>query len=197
MDFWKRNKEKEPAQQAPGEVEAFLLAYDNSLVDALNKARGRPVEALIVLEKMTKLKPDIAEVWGLKGATLAELQFHEEALRSFNVAVSLDPNFPLAWQGKGACLVHLNRYEEALAALERARSTDLVWDYRGTALASLGRYDESVEAFEEAIRLNTGNQEVLAHSRSSLGEVKRRQEAVKANEKRPEHEKAFRKMEAE
>ena len=63
---------------------------------------------------------DKAIVWNNKGATLADLGRHEEALFAFEEAIRLMPVFAEAWSNKGVALYNLGRHKEAATAHKKA-----------------------------------------------------------------------------
>jgi tetratricopeptide (TPR) repeat protein len=53
------------------------------------------------------------------GKILMDLEWNEEALSSFQIAIDLIPGFTEAWYNKCECLIKLQRPEEAFAAINR------------------------------------------------------------------------------
>ncbi|NJL21162.1 MAG: tetratricopeptide repeat protein [Leptolyngbyaceae cyanobacterium SM1_3_5] len=73
-----------------------------------------------MFEQAIAQKPDFAEAWVNKGATLMELGRSEEAIEAFDQAIALNENLPEAWSNRGKALWQLRRFEEGLASVDRA-----------------------------------------------------------------------------
>jgi tetratricopeptide (TPR) repeat protein len=87
-----------------------------------------------------------------RGVTLNELNRYEEALASYDKAISLKPDYHEAWMNRGVSFSKLNRYEEALVAYDKAISiepdyADAFW---GQALSQLvtGNLESGWKNFE-------------------------------------------------
>lgn len=93
---------------------------------------------------------------------------YEEALRSFDRAVSVRPNSLRAWTGRGIALTGLSRYEEALKAFDRATSiaekegphvqasSASLWSSKGMIYFKLKNFGAAIIAFDKAVELNPG-----------------------------------------
>jgi len=55
-----------------------------------------------------------------EGLRLYDLNRHEEALASYDMAIKHNPTYSAAYNNRGACLEKLNRLDEALAAYDMA-----------------------------------------------------------------------------
>ena len=95
-------------------------------------------------------------------STIAAIALHElkrldEALASYDRALSLRPDHAEALNNRGSALQELKRYDEALASYDRALS--LRPDYaealnnRGNVLQELKRLDEALASYDKAIAL--------------------------------------------
>ncbi|KAB8334815.1 tetratricopeptide repeat protein, partial [Scytonema tolypothrichoides VB-61278] len=105
------------------------------------------VNALRYAEKLVGIRGQ-AEDWLEQGRCLNGLKRYEEALASFDKAISLDPSFAKAWGRRGQSLNNLKRYEEALACLDKAISLDSnfawAWGGQGQSLNNLKHYEEAL-----------------------------------------------------
>ena len=85
---------------------------------------------------------------------------HEEALLSYERAITFRPAFAQAHYNRGNALGALHRHAQALESYERAIA--LQPDYadahvkRGVALRDLKRHAEALESYERALRINPG-----------------------------------------
>lgn len=84
-------------------------------------------EAIALTDRVLRLTSqdlDSAQAHHLKGIAYANLGLHEEAVRSFDVAVSLDPEYPDTHCERGVSLFEAYRFSEALRALKTAAALD-------------------------------------------------------------------------
>jgi tetratricopeptide (TPR) repeat protein len=77
-------------------------------------------EALTGSEKLTRLQPDSAINWLMKGQILESMDRNEEALNSYEKATSLDSHNSDAWQNKAGLLAKTNKLDEAIDSYTRA-----------------------------------------------------------------------------
>ncbi|MEL6938185.1 MAG: tetratricopeptide repeat protein [Cyanobacteria bacterium J06598_1] len=73
-------------------------------------------------EQATKLAHNNDSAWYTKGFSLSELGRYEEAIASYDAALSIKPDFHEALNNKGVALGYLRRYEKAIAVFEQAIS---------------------------------------------------------------------------
>ena len=95
-----------------------------------------------------------------KGFSLDNLGKTDEAIRSYERAISLNPANPVAWNNKGYALVRLEEFESVLDYFEKATQLDpkfeRAWINRGLASTGLVQSDldrASPPSFPEALRL--------------------------------------------
>lgn len=83
---------------------------------------------------------------------------HENALKSYEMALELNPNSPIAWDGKGMVLGILRRTQESIQAHDLALKLDpafaRAWNNKGVALGELKRYKEALEAYVQTVKLD-------------------------------------------
>ena len=103
------------------------------------------------------MRPDYAEALYNRGITLHELKRFEEALASYDRALTLRPDYAEALSNRGLTLHELKRFEEALASYDRALT--LRPDYaealsnRGNTLNELKRFEEALASYDRALTL--------------------------------------------
>ena len=82
---------------------------------------------------------------------------YEEAIDSYDQALSIKPDFQEAWNNRGNELSKLGRYEEAINSYDRALQIDSneygIWNNRGIVLGDLGRYEESLTCYDRALQI--------------------------------------------
>jgi tetratricopeptide (TPR) repeat protein len=66
-------------------------------------------KALVACERALRDRPDVAQLWDLKGSAFAELERHAEALAAFERALELDPMLPTARYHRELALRQLGR----------------------------------------------------------------------------------------
>lgn len=122
-----------------------------------------------------------AEQWAAKGASLAQLGKHEEAIEAFDRAIQLDQELAQAWTGKAEALRVLGRPREALMCCNRALSRDPhsigAYNTRGLCYAALNEHDRALDDFDRAITLDPNQREVW-HNRGLSLEAKGDYEAA-------------------
>jgi tetratricopeptide (TPR) repeat protein len=169
------------------------MDYFNRGVDFFYKSQYEL--ALKAFEKVIELKPDHADAWNNKGATLDKLGRHEESLKAFEKVIELKPDDADAWYNKGATLDKLGRHEESLKAsgkaIELKPDRAGAWNNKGVVLNKLGRHEESLKAFEKVIELKPDDADAWNNKGAALDKLGRHEESLKAFEKaielKPDH----------
>ena len=127
------------------------------------------------------MRPDYAEALYNRGITLHELKRFEEALASYDRALTLRPDYAEALSNRGLTLHELKRFEEALASYDRALTVRP--DYaealsnRGLTLHELKRFEEALASYDRALtcgRTMPRRSPIVA----TLQELKRFEEAL-------------------
>jgi tetratricopeptide (TPR) repeat protein len=94
----------------------FELGRSNDAINVIIEA----LQSLDELATTSKIRnQELAEAWMKSGKILMDLEWNEEALSSFQIAIDLIPGFTEAWYNKCECLIKLQRPEEAFAAINR------------------------------------------------------------------------------
>jgi protein O-GlcNAc transferase len=123
----------------------------------------------------------------------------EEALASYDKALTLRPHFLQALYGRGNVLKDLERYEEALASYERALGlngnfTDAL-NNQGIVLHRLSRYGEALASYDKALAIKRDHAGALINRANALQKLKRYAEALASYDKaltmKPDHVGAF------
>jgi protein O-GlcNAc transferase len=128
------------------------------------------------------LKPDYADAFLNKGATLKELKRYEEAIAFSEQALLINPNLAEAWSNKGVALHELKRYDEAIAHYDKALTLkpDYAegWGHKGNTLHELKRYDEAIAHYDKALSLKPDYAEGWSNKGNALNELNRYDEAI-------------------
>ncbi len=96
------------------------------------------VGAIACFEQANEINPNDPEVWNGRGVGLAKLKRYDEAIASYNKALSIPP---------GA--LALNSSSRKI----QANDYYLWWFNRGTALADLGKYADAIDSYGQAIQI--------------------------------------------
>jgi len=142
-------------QLKPENIEAWrIMSYH---LESL----GRIKEAVDTYNKLTKLRPDDAELWCWKGERLLEhCKRYKEALKAFEKSIELKPDYIDAFYKKASVLYQLRRYKEALGAYDEVLKLDLnhdaAWHKKADILLRIFRYDEALEAYSMAMKWKGG-----------------------------------------
>ncbi|NMG06614.1 tetratricopeptide repeat protein [Brasilonema sp. UFV-L1] len=142
--------------------------------------------ALRYAEKLVEIRSH-AQDWSAQGRCLNNLERYEEALASFDKAISLDPNYDWAWANRGDVLDNLQRYEEALLSYDKAILLDpnyaWVWLVRGAVLWSLKRYKEALVSYKKVISLGFDDASIWCLQGNVLDKLQRYEEALVSYDK--------------
>lgn len=139
---------------------------------ALNAEALNPEDKIALLqqiEQLTKKHADYPQLWMAQGTLLLQLANDEDALLSFEKALSLRPDYTAAAISKARALHNIGKTEEALALLDNLHS-DMpkhkgIGILRARILIELTRYSEARAAFgylhqhfpdDQSIRLSLG-----------------------------------------
>ncbi len=99
--------------------------------------------------------------WSNKGMSWQSLGKLEEAIRCYDMAISINPNYAKAIYNKGTALLNLQRYDEAIAFFERAIAInpgyENAWYNKAVSLRELKKLDESNICWDMVIKLKPGD----------------------------------------
>ena len=151
-DLWKERAKVAAIPGASRQLEdAMRLGYEAMASKDLMKA-------LDEFDKAIMLKDDYDVPWRMKGNTLDEMGYHEQALECYKHALQLFPESDETWFSLGSCLFSLGRYNEELTCYERALQYNPVMQKalvnRGSTLHRLGRFKEALETYDKVLKIN-------------------------------------------
>jgi len=139
------------------------------------------MKALDLFDKAIMVKEDYDLPWRLKGNTLDEMGYHEQALECYRRALELYPENDETWFSLGSCLFSLGRYNEELLCYERALQYNPMMQKslinKGSTLHRLGRYREALENYDKVLKINYrlekvhNNRGATLHSLGQLNEA--------------------------
>ncbi len=96
--------------------------------------------------------------WRLKGNTLDEMGYHEQALECYKRALELLPEGEETWYSLGNCFYALGRFTEEIMCYDKALFYDPSMQKalinKGSTLHRLGRYQEALETYDKVLRIN-------------------------------------------
>jgi tetratricopeptide (TPR) repeat protein len=124
----------------------------------------KPIAALGCFDRATELKPDDYVLWYMRGNLLnKDLQSYQNAISSYDRALSLNPNFADAWMGKGKAFHEQGQYGSALAAYEQALKLNpelaVAWILQARTQLALGRRTDAIANLQRALQLNPNDSE--------------------------------------
>jgi tetratricopeptide (TPR) repeat protein len=175
-------REVERAEQLPADVR-FPLPYVAQEIEritddktALSRAeqlasRGRPEEALAILDRLAVKYPDWGPAWLHRGQLLLQTNRHAAAESALRNAARLVPRSPKPYFYLGAALAEQGRHREAVAAFDRA--TELQPTYAeahyglGRSLRASGDRAGAIQSLRAAVRYLPG----YVQARLALGEL--------------------------
>lgn len=113
--------------------------------------------AMADVEEVLKLKPDLAEVYSLRGMLFVQNGDHEAALQDFETSLALDPELPAAYLSRGQLYLSEGQSDAALQDFDRAQQlapdSVLVYTNRGNAYLLLESYEAALADFNRALEL--------------------------------------------
>ena len=144
-------------------------------------------------------RPDYAAVLNDRGVALRDLNRFDEALESYDWALTLRPDYPEALNNRGVALQHLGRFDEALESYERALAlrpdNAEALNNRGVTLHDLRRFDEALASYQRALALRPDYPEALNNHGVILDDLKRFDEALESYDRalalRPDYPEAL------
>jgi tetratricopeptide (TPR) repeat protein len=164
----------------PGQSEPDAL-YAAAVVQWRDRRRD---DAIRLIDKALRLKPDFAAALCMGGYMLGECGKPEPALRFYRRALELDASLTVAHLNAGKLLFGERRFTEALASFDAA--TALApndpdgWSSRAGALRELGRLEESLQAAQRALFLRHDFPEAAINLGNALLKLDRAEEALEA-----------------
>ncbi|MGH7995666.1 MAG: tetratricopeptide repeat protein, partial [Opitutaceae bacterium] len=161
---------------APGD---FRL---NHLLGGLRLQQGRPDEALALLERARKSRPNSAPTLVCLAMALNAVGRAEEGEKALRRALDVNPRSEEAWNNLGALQLGQGRVPDALVscgrALELKPGFAPAWTALGSALHLSGRLEEAVVAHARALELDPANPQARIGRGQALQGCHRVEEAL-------------------
>lgn len=161
-------------QKAPKDRYRSFADVSAALGDVYRLVTGKRPERAAALDQFN------AANWAAKGASLAQLGKHEEALEALERAIQIDQELPQSWTAKANSLHALGRHREAIICCYRALARDprsiAAHNIRGLSQAALGEHEQAIQDFQRAIDIEPNNREAwhnMGLSLEALGEYER------------------------
>ena len=133
----------------------------------LKAQQARYDEALVLLSKAVKQKPDDVAVRAHHAHALLAARHYDEALAAYDRVLEMRPNDFEALYNRGVVLTQQLRFEEAITALDTALALkpDAVTAHhnRAVALAGLERQREAMESYDRALTFDPAYLPALAN----------------------------------
>ncbi len=193
QDFERLHKTQPPPKLATRNPELETIIYTCLAKDPAHRfvnfgeVRKRLAEIFLRLTGKAAPQPAVgaeldAVQWNNKGASLAELGRHQDALACYDRAIEINPRYASAWYNKGAALGDLGRHQDALACYDRAIDINprdaAAWSNKGPVLGKLGRHQEAIASYDRAIEINPRYVETWYNKAAALARLGRYQEAL-------------------
>jgi tetratricopeptide (TPR) repeat protein len=179
-----------------GDLAVWLLGVAEQLDDNLRERlellvslrRGNlslVAEEVLGVAKTTiqDFNSDDAEEWFKRGYGFFEEGRFEEAIKSYDCAISINPNHYKALSNRGSILCdYLRKYDAALPFFDQAVSIKPdqheSWHNRGVVLNHLGKYEEAIESYDRAIMFKPDFHEAWSNRATSLHKLGKYEEAI-------------------
>jgi tetratricopeptide (TPR) repeat protein len=174
-DLWKERSKLAAIPGADRQLEETMKAGYEAL------AARDYMKALDHFDHAIMLREDYDVPWRLKGNTLDEMGYHEQALGCYKRALELFPESDETWFSLGASLFALGRYNEEIVCYDRALQHNPVMQKalinKGSTLHRLGRYQEALDTFDKVLKINYrlekvhNNRGATLHSMGKINEA--------------------------
>ncbi|MEY4966322.1 MAG: hypothetical protein RL274_1905 [Pseudomonadota bacterium] len=157
------------------------------LLGVVRAQQGRNSEALELIGKALKIRPDAPEMLSNYGNVLKTQGHFAEALDSYDRALAIKPDYIAVIAKRGQVLRDLGRVDEALQATEQALA--LKPDYaealssRGVILSDLKRYDQALASYDRALAVARDFPDVWNNRALTLKDMNRLVEALASVER--------------
>ena len=123
----------------------------------------------------------------MRGTALQTLKRFDEALTSYDRALTIMPDGAEAWNNRGNTLQSLKRFDEALASFDRAiaikRNFAETLYNRGNTLSDVKRHEEALLSYDKALAVKPDYAEIWNSRGSTLWNMKRFEEALESYDK--------------
>ncbi|MBL8161155.1 MAG: tetratricopeptide repeat protein [Anaerolineae bacterium] len=144
---------------------------------------GRYKEALVLLERVTRIMPQHAPSWARMGNALRHLKRHDEALNAYRQATRLDPEYAWAWNEQGITLEIMGRLDDALKAFRRASQAaprDAYYLYQQVdILLQMSQYQAALDLLDQGLKLDPRSARMWAKQGQALRRLGRMEEALR------------------
>ncbi|MCR4321534.1 MAG: tetratricopeptide repeat protein [Candidatus Brocadiaceae bacterium] len=122
-------------------------------------------DAIILYEKIIKLKPDCTEAYVNKGVILAQYkENYKEAISDFNKALEIDSKDVLAYYNRGNTCRVKGQYDLAISDFNKSLEMNPFhaesFYRRGLSYSGKKQFDKAILDYNIALNLNPGNDEV-------------------------------------
>jgi tetratricopeptide (TPR) repeat protein len=177
-DLW---RERAQATKVPGSDRALETVMKDGY-DAI--ATKDFMKALEKFDHAIMLKEDYDVPWRMKGNTLDEMGYHEQALECYKHALELYAESDETWFSLGSCLFSLGRYAEEIVCYDRALQYNPGMQKslinKGSTLHRLGRYEEALETYDRVLKINYRLEKVHNNRGATLHAMDRLNEALQS-----------------
>jgi tetratricopeptide (TPR) repeat protein len=168
-------------RRQPGNFQALHL------YGVLALQRGQTERGIELLRQSLKLEPRQPLAHRDLGNALQQLQRFEEALASYDKALTLKSDLADAHNNRGIALARLQRRDEALTSYDRAIALKpdyaQAYNNRGTVLSDQKRTAEAMADFSKAIALDPFYAKAFDNRAGVLAELGRQDEALQDHDR--------------
>ncbi|MEO0848193.1 MAG: tetratricopeptide repeat protein [Cyanobacteria bacterium J06648_1] len=138
-------------------------------------------------QKLDDSSLEVIESWfnlGLKQVSAGE---YNEAIASWDKALTINANLAEAWHNRGSALGRLGDYEAAVESFQNALQIDpdnyQAWNDRAHALYQLQNWSSAIESWSQAIKIMPGNHLLWYNRGCALEQLEKWQDAIASYEK--------------
>lgn len=108
---------------------SILINPEQEIINSLLSEIQNEIDSQQIFEPEKKIQKNSVEYWIQQGHKLLDSEEYEQALESFEQAISINPDEAEYWYWKSRCLKDLFKEKEALKAIEKAISIERNEEY--------------------------------------------------------------------
>jgi protein O-GlcNAc transferase len=163
-------------------IEPILKSKINSVIALYSK--GQIQEALDAVETLTKSYPNEALLFNISGACFAGLRQLDNALKSYDKALTIKPDYAEVHYNLGVTLQELGQLNAAVKSYEQALFIKpdyaIACNNLGLTLQKLGQLNAAVKSYEQALAIKPDYADVHNNRGNALKDLGQLDAAVKS-----------------
>ena len=192
-DILEKLSNKQDAQDLPQETIDHLITFYN---------QGQFSVVVGQATALVKQYSNAFVIWNILGASLFQMGKLEEAVKSYQKALTLKPDYADGYNNMGVALKEQGKFDDAIEAHQTALTINPnyaeAYCNLGLSLKSQGKLNEAIDAYQKALSLKPNDAEINKNMGVALKEQGKFDEAIekckKAIDLNPNYAEAYNNM---